>query len=75
MRYFGWLHPSAKRRRMLVENLLEKAIVVLEKPAPQPRWHLLSRVPQRNEERGERPHCERFTLIVVGTLLPIRAPP
>ena len=63
VRYFGWLHPSAKRRRMLVENLLEKAIVVREKAAPVPRWHLRC------------PHCAQFTLVVVGKLLPIRAPP
>ena len=71
VRYFGWLHPSAKRRRLLVENLLEKAIVVREKEAPPPRWHLRC------------PHCEQFTLVVVGRLKPtvsngqrpIRAPP
>ena len=63
VRYFGWLHPSAKRRRMLVENLLEKAIVVREKAAPVPRWHLRC------------PHCEQFTLVVVGRLMPSRAPP
>ena len=63
VRYFGWLHPSAKRRRMLVECLLEKMIVVREKPAPAPRWHLRC------------PHCEQFTLVVVGRLMPSRAPP
>lgn len=63
VRYFGWLHPSAKRRRMLVECLLEKVIVVREKAAPPPRWHLRC------------PHCEQFTLVVIGKLLPIRAPP
>ena len=63
VRYFGWMHPSAKRRRMLVENLLEKVIVVSEKAAPPTRWHLRC------------PYCERFTLVVVGRLLPARAPP
>ena len=63
VRYFGWLHPAAKRRRMLVENLLEKVIVVREPVAPPPRWHLRC------------PHCQQFTLVVVGKLLPIRAPP
>ena len=53
---------AALRRRMLVECLLEKAIVVREKPEPPPRWHLRC------------PHCERFTLVVVAKLLPIHAP-
>jgi hypothetical protein len=61
VRYFGWMHPSAKRRRMLVENLLEKPIVVREKQAAPPRWHLFC------------PHCEQFTLVVVAKLA--RAPP
>lgn len=60
--YFDWPHPSAKRRQMLAENLLEKLIVVRERTEPPPRWHLHC------------PHCERFTLVVVGKLLPIRAP-
>ena len=71
VRYFGWLHPAAKRRRMLVENLLAKPIVVREKADTPPRWHLRC------------PHCELFTLVVVGKLhpvlphgrMPARAPP
>jgi len=54
--------------------LLGQVIGVRERTAPEPRWHLLSRVPQRSEERGDCPHCEQFTLLVVATLLPIRAP-
>ena len=48
---------------MLVENLLAKVIVAREPVAPPPRWHLRC------------PHCQQFTLVVVGKLLPIRAPP
>lgn len=65
VRAFGWLHPSAKRRRMQVENLLQKPIVVAAAPPPEaPRWHLRC------------PHCERFTLVRVGALSrQARAPP
>jgi len=63
VRYFGWLHPCATRRRMLVENLLKKRIVVRDRTSPPPPWHL--RCPQ----------CQRFSLFVVGRLLPARAPP
>ena len=63
VRYFGWLHPSATRRRMLVENLLEKRIVVRDRASPPQPWHLRC------------PHCQRFSLFVVGRLLPARAPP
>jgi hypothetical protein len=31
VRYFGWMHPSAKKRRALVETLLEAVIVVRSK--------------------------------------------
>ncbi len=64
VRYFGWMHPSAKRRRLQVETLLAKRIVVTPAPAPSPAWHL------------QCPHCERFTLVRVGTLpRQARAPP
>lgn len=64
VRYFGWLHPSAKRRRMQVETLLQKPIVVAAPPPPPPQWHLRC------------PHCERFTLVRVGSLpRQARAPP
>jgi hypothetical protein len=64
VRYFGWLHPSAKMRRMKVETLLAKPIVVAA-PAPEPcRWHLRC------------PHCQRFSLVRVGVLpRQARAPP
>ena len=56
VRYFGWLHPAARKRRMLVDTLLAVPIVVA--PAPEPvKWHLRC------------PHCEQFTLVRVGTLL------
>jgi hypothetical protein len=48
---------------MLVENLLEKRIVVHDRATPPPPWHLRC------------PHCQRFALFVVGRLLPARAPP
>jgi hypothetical protein len=63
VRYFGWLHPSAKARRMVVETLLAKPIVVTAAEPP-PQWHLRC------------PHCERFTLVCVGSLpKQARAPP
>jgi hypothetical protein len=40
VRYFGWMHPSAKRRRLIVEILLAVPLVVRPKvEAPEP-WHL-----------------------------------
>lgn len=64
VRYFGWLHPSAKLRRMKVETLLAKPIVVTATEPPLPQWHLRC------------PHCERFTLVCVGSLpKQARAPP
>ena len=63
VRYFGWMHPSAKARRMVVETLLGKRIVVTAAEPP-PQWHLRC------------PHCEGFTLVCVGTLpRQARAPP
>lgn len=56
VRYFGWLHPAAKARRMKVETLLAQPIVVTAAPPPAPQWHL------------QCPHCARFTLVRVGTL-------
>jgi hypothetical protein len=64
VRYFGWLHPSAKQRRMLVETLLAKPIVIVAPPPPLPQWHLRC------------PHCGAFALVRVGTLArQARAPP
>ena len=64
VRYFGWMHPAAKRRRMQVENLLRKPIVVAaERPEPPP-WHLRC------------PHCGHFALVRVANLpRPGRDPP
>lgn len=56
VRYFGWMHPSAKRRRMKIETLLQKPLVLAPPPPEPPQWHLRC------------PHCERFTLVRVGTL-------
>jgi len=60
VRYFGWMHPAAKARRMKVETLLSVVIVVREKPDT-PAWHLCC------------PHCHAFTLVRIGSLA--RAPP
>ena len=61
VRYFGWMHPSAKKRRLIVETLLAVRIVVRPKCEPPPAWHRCC------------PHCGQFTLIVVMKLA--RAPP
>ena len=61
VRYFGWLHPSAKARRLKVATLLAVAIVVKEKAAEPPAWHLRC------------PHCGAFALVKTGHLA--RAPP
>jgi len=61
IRYFGWLHPAAKARRLQVETLLAVLIVVRTKEDLPPPWHLLC------------PRCENFTLVRVGRLA--RAPP
>ena len=61
VRYFGWLHPAAKRKRAIVETLLAVVIIVRPKTEPPPPWHLRC------------PHCEQFTLVWVASLA--RAPP
>jgi hypothetical protein len=63
VRYFGWMHPSAKRRRLIVETLLEVVIVVQAKVDAPPPWHLRC------------PHCEQFALVCLGSLPRSRAPP
>lgn len=60
VRYFGWWHPSAKKRRMKIENLLAKLIVVRAK-TERPDWSRCC------------PHCRKFTLVYVGKLP--RVPP
>jgi hypothetical protein len=63
VRYFGWMHPAAKARRMMVETLLAKPIVIAPPPAL-PQWHLRC------------PHCGEFALVCAGTLpRQARAPP
>lgn len=61
VRYFGWLHPAAKRRRLTVETLL--AVVIVVRPSCD--------VPPSEHRRC--PHCQGFTLVRVGSLA--RAPP
>jgi len=64
VRYFGWMHPAAKRRRAIVETLVAAVILVRAKPEQRPPWHLLC------------PHCQAFALIAVERLKPqARAPP
>ena len=63
VRYFGWMHPSAKRRRLIVETLLAVVIVVRPKTDASAQWHLRC------------PHCEQLTLVCVGTIARSRAPP
>lgn len=60
VRYFGWMHPAAKRRRLIVETLLA-AVIVVRSAFPPPPWHLRC------------PHCAQFTLVRIGSLA--RAPP
>jgi len=55
VRYFGWMHPAAKTRRMKVQTLLAVPIVV-RATIVAPQWHL------------QCPHCSHFTLVVVGHL-------
>lgn len=61
VRYFGWMHPAAKNRRLKVETLLAVVIVVRAKQDEPPPWHLRC------------PHCEAFTLVLVARLP--RGPP
>ena len=56
VRYFGWLHPSAKARLRRVETLLAKPIVVIARSPEPVAWHL------------QCPHCARFSLVRVGSL-------
>ncbi len=60
VRYFGWMHPAAKKRRMIVETLLAVPIIVRPK-LDEPSWHLRC------------PHCGGFTLVCVGRI-PRRPP-
>jgi len=63
VRYFGWMHPAAKRRRAVVETLLAVPIVVRTQ-VEEPQWHLRC------------PHCEHFSLVRIGSLpRAARAPP
>lgn len=63
VRYFGWMHPSAKRRRLIVDTLLAVMIIVRAKTDAPPAWHLRCR------------HCDQFTLVCVGPIERARAPP
>ena len=58
VRYFGWMHPAAKRRRLLVETILAKVIVVRPPLPPPPKWHLQCR------------QCGAFALVEIATIKP-----
>ena len=61
VRYFGWLHPAAWRRRLEIEGLLHKVIVVRAAPPPPP------------EADRRCLHCGSLAVVLAG-LMP-RAPP
>lgn len=61
VRYFGWLHPAAWRRRLRVDTLIGKMIVVRAARPPRPDWSRCC------------PHCGRFALVCIGALP--RGPP
>lgn len=62
VRYFGWMHPAAKKRRLIVETLL--AVVIVVRPAANaPAWH------------RHCPHCGAFALVCVGRIARARDPP
>ena len=63
IRYYGWEHPAAHRRRRQVETVL--AVPIKINSAEQPdQWHLLC------------PHCQTFSLVCVRSLPKrARAPP
>jgi hypothetical protein len=54
VRFFGWLHPAAKLRRMKIENVLAKLVAVRVKPPERPDWSRCC------------PHCHKFSLVMVG---------
>ena len=61
VRYFGWMHPAAKKRRLIVETLLAVVIVVRAQVDAPPPWHLRC------------PHCGAFALVRIAKLP--RSPP
>ena len=56
VRYFGWLHPNARRRFMKVQTLLAVPLRLTQHALPDPPAHLRC------------PHCGEFTLQPVGRL-------
>jgi len=62
VRYFGWLHPNAKRRLLKVQTLLAVPLRLTPQALPEPPAHLRC------------PHCGKFTLQLVGRLPRARAP-
>jgi len=62
IRYYGWEHPAAHRRRRQVECALE-VVIIVRAPAPVVRLHLVC------------PHCQSESLCCIGTLPRQRAPP
>ena len=56
VRYFGWLHPNARRRFLKVQTLLAVPLRLTQHALPDPPAHLRC------------PHCGEFTLQPVGRL-------
>ena len=62
VRYFGWLHPKAKKRYAKVATLVEAILVLTHPEPPTPPLHLRC------------PHCQAFALEIVGRLPRPRPP-
>ena len=60
VRYFGWLHPRAGKRFLLVQSLLAVPLILSrrEEPAPAPPLHLKC------------PHCGQYALEAIARIKP-----
>ena len=74
VRYFGWLHPRAKKRRSKVQTLLEVPILLTHPEPPDPplpfdsaqgRWPYDS---AQGRWHLRCPHCGAHALQIVGRL-------
>lgn len=79
IRYFGWMHPAAKKRRMIVETLLAVPILVRAATDDLPAGACLSPGDGRQAAQAglswhlRCPHCGAFALVCVGKIP--RTPP
>ena len=62
VRYFGWLHPNARKRYHKVATLLDAPILLTHPKPPDPPMHLRC------------PHCGAFARQIVGRFPRARAP-